>query len=103
MDAIAEEFFVSSSTLRVEFRGEMGISVKSYIDRRRVEEAKRLLTASATKIQDIALQLGFNFAQSFIAFFKANTGQTPGEYRAEAQGRRLSGRSASEKEDETET
>ena len=99
VDAIAEEFFVSASSLRMEFRSEMGVSVKSYIDRRRVEEAKRLLTASAIKIQDIALQLGFNYAQSFIAFFKADTGLTPGEYRAQAQGRRLGGRSPLEKEE----
>ncbi len=89
VEVIAAEFFMSPSTLRLEFQREMGVSVKNYTDRLRIEQSKNMLTDSNKKIQNIAADLGFNYAQSFIAFFKSSTGMTPGEYRASAQSKKI--------------
>jgi AraC-like DNA-binding protein len=89
VDAIAAEFFISPSTLRLEFQREMGLSVKNYMDCLRIEQAKKLLVDTNKKIQDIATDLGFNYAQTFIAFFKSSTGMTPGEYRAKEQNQKI--------------
>ena len=42
---------------------------------------KQLLEDNSLRVQDIAGRIGFNYAQSFITFFKAATNLTPGEYR----------------------
>ena len=57
------------------------MSIKSYTDAQRLKLAKRLLENNSMKVQDISARLGFNYAQSFIAFFKSSTGMTPSEYR----------------------
>lgn len=46
---------------------------------------KQMLIDDALQIQDIAAKLGFQYAQSFISFFKNATGMTPGEYRSREQ------------------
>ena len=85
VDTIASEFYMSVSSLRAEFQRVKGVSIKSYTDQVRLSMAKRLLHASNRRVQDIATDLGFNYAQSFITFFKNATGMTPGEYRTRAQ------------------
>lgn len=74
---------VSSSYLRKAFRAEMQMTVKEYIDRRKIAMAKQLLTNRDIKVQEVASRLGFYYSQSFIAFFKAMVGMTPGEYQAQ--------------------
>lgn len=81
IDRIGEKFSVSASNLRRIFKSEMNTTIKDYIDNRKVEKAKEYLASNKLKIQDIAVQLGFLYSQSFINFFKSMTGMTPGEYR----------------------
>lgn len=81
IDRLVERFKVSSSFLRKTFRDEMHVTVKEYIDSRRILRAKALLAQDDMKIQDIAAQVGFLYPQSFIAFFRSMVGMTPGEYR----------------------
>lgn len=53
-----------------------------YINSLRVEEAKRLIKSyKANKMEDIALQCGFNTASTFTRTFKAITGITPHMWR----------------------
>ena len=59
----------------------MGMSIKSYTDAQRLKLAKKLLENNSLRVLDIAGRLGFNYAQSFITFFKGATSMTPGEYR----------------------
>ena len=74
---------VSSSYLRKAFRSEMQITVKEYVDRRKIATAKQLLKSRDMKVQEVASRLGFYYSQSFIAFFKTMVGMTPGEYQAQ--------------------
>ena len=99
IETLASEFFMSASTLRSEFSKNMGMSVKTYTDIRRVQVAKELLADTDIKIQDIAKKIGFYYAQSFIPFFKNATGQTPGEFRQEAHKRKIMGSDTPEQTD----
>lgn len=82
IDRLSERFHLSASSLRKVFRSEMGMTPKEYVDGRRAIAARRLLADRDLQIQEIANQLGFQYSQSFIAFFRAVEGITPGEYRA---------------------
>ncbi|ODB83988.1 hypothetical protein A3195_09705 [Candidatus Thiodiazotropha endoloripes] len=57
-----------------------------FINRYRVEEAQRHLTAGAAQVNilGIALDAGFNSKSAFYTAFKRHTGQTPSQYRKSA-------------------
>ncbi|RKN85778.1 AraC family transcriptional regulator [Paenibacillus ginsengarvi] len=52
-----------------------------YLNEFRIEEAKRLLADSRTKIADIGTRSGFNSNSYFAKVFKMYTGITASEYR----------------------
>jgi len=61
-----------------------GINYYEFINRYRIEEAKRMLTSAehkSTTITDIYLQVGFNSKSVFYTFFKKIEGITPTQYR----------------------
>ena len=65
-----------------------GQSYQEYINRHRVEEAKRLLNASSTQDQtilEITQLAGFNSKATFNRLFKAATNMTPSQYRNATQ------------------
>lgn len=80
-ETLAEEFFISLKTLRLEFQRVKGMSIKNYTDHLKIEKSKEMLQSPQIKIQEIAQRMGFSYPQSFIAFFKSFTGLTPGEWR----------------------
>ena len=59
----------------------MGHSFREQINRVRVEEAKRLLTATDYSLSQIAVAVGFSDQSSFSKVFKRVTGLTPNRYR----------------------
>jgi AraC-like DNA-binding protein len=69
------------SALRKLFREELHLTLKNYVDSKRLEKARELLTSTNLKVQEIALQVGYVNAQSFIAFFHQAVHCTPVEYR----------------------
>lgn len=84
MDALADRFGVSPSHLRKVFKDETNMTIKAYIDHLRIEKAQALLSQTGMKVQDIAVEVGFLSAQSFVKFFRGVVGITPGEYRNQA-------------------
>ena len=63
---------------------ETGISANEWISGYVIVQAKSLLRHSKNlSIQQISQQLGFNDPAGFTRFFKANTGMSPKEYRAQ--------------------
>lgn len=58
-----------------------GIGLSEKITAVKLAEAKRLLGTTHMKIQDIAIDIGFQSAPYFTRFFKKETGSTPNEYR----------------------
>lgn len=60
---------------------ETGRTAKDIIADHLVAAAKQLLSYSALSVGQVSEQLGFDYPQHFIRFFKAHTGQTPTQYR----------------------
>ena len=57
------------------------MTLKNYVNQKRIEKAKGLLLTTNLKINEIAIQVGYNHTQSFIAFFNQSVQCTPLEYR----------------------
>lgn len=62
--------------------GAFGLSVKEFVNERRLLEAKRLLLFTVRSIEDIAYEIGLKDAAYFSRFFKARAGAPPSEWRA---------------------
>ena len=60
---------------------ERGKGFTEYAEKRKIEEAKKLLLEKNLSVQDIAVTLGYANAQNFIRFFSKATGITPGKFR----------------------
>ena len=58
-----------------------GMTPKAYMDSLRLQEAKRLLVQTDSRIIDIAAVVGFGGLSTFNRFFKEKTGCSPNEYR----------------------
>lgn len=78
----ARHFYISYAYLSQLFSREMGESFNHYLTGKRLDKAKQLL-ADGVKLEDAALQSGYNDASYFNKVFKKETGRTPGEYRKE--------------------
>lgn len=63
---------------------ETGRSAKDFISDRMLSAAKQLLNDESLSIKTVSQQLGFEYPQHFIRFFKAKTGQTPSDFRKTA-------------------
>jgi len=62
----------------------LNVNFFDFVNRRRVDEAKRLLTETDETVLTIAYDVGFNSRSTFNAAFKKHVGSTPSVYRAAA-------------------
>lgn len=81
---MAREVALSECTFKRRFTQATQLSPLVYVQKVRVEKAKRCLLTSDAAIQSIAHEVGYENVSFFVRVFKANTGQTPGQWRAEA-------------------
>ncbi|WP_246120582.1 response regulator [Cohnella terricola] len=79
--AIAVHVFMHPVYISKIYKLETGENLSDYVHRVRMEKAARLLLNSQVKIYEIAAQIGYQRAHSFINVFKKHTGATPQEYR----------------------
>lgn len=84
---IAHYANVHPSYLSNAFQKEMGLSLREYITRERMEAAKALLAKGELRVQDVAEQVGVHDVKYFSRLFKKAVGMTPGEYREKSQKR----------------
>lgn len=82
---ISERFELSSKYVSQLFREETGVKFVDYLARLRIERAKELLERSDLPIQEVAVQIGYTQALSFIRMFKKIENMTPGDYRKQAK------------------
>ena len=80
---IAENIFVSKSTLTKHFQKELHMSVNTYICNTIMAEAERLLITSNISIHDLSQRLGFSDQLYFSRRFKEKFGKSPRQYRKE--------------------
>jgi len=78
---LAEELFISSVHLRRIFKEAFGLPLVQYIRSRRLAASLDQLCSSSIGIADLAVNAGFDYAQSYIRAFKKEFGLTPGEVR----------------------
>jgi AraC-like DNA-binding protein len=64
------------------FRQDFGVSLRHFVKRSCLSEAKRLLEQSSASVKEIMLSVGFSDASHFSRDFKALTGLVPTEYRS---------------------
>lgn len=77
----ADHVRVTPAHLSKVFKEEMGENFMKWLNRVRVEEAKRLLTDTWLRIYDIADKVGLRDYKYFSHLFKTYTGCSPREYR----------------------
>ena len=63
---------------------ETGRTARDFIDDRLLRAAKQLLADEELSISQVSQELGFEYPQHFVRFFKSQTGKTPSEYRRSA-------------------
>jgi AraC family transcriptional regulator len=65
------------------FQRATGMAPCTFITRRRIEEAKRLLRERQLSIAEVAMKCGFASARQLSTSFRKSTGQSPSQYRAQ--------------------
>lgn len=84
---VADKLGTSVHHLSQVLNERIGASFPDFVNRLRVEEAKKMLIAGDdSKMESIALDTGFNNKVSFNKAFKKFTGLTPSQYKMQLQG-----------------
>jgi AraC-like DNA-binding protein len=81
LNILAKQFNIDPSNLSHHFTREAGMTLTDYINGKRLEYAKSLLSGSSMYIQEIAEQCGFQTLNYFNRLFRRKYGKTPKEYR----------------------
>ena len=63
---------------------ETGRTARDFINDRLLRAAKQLLADEELSISQVSQELGVEYPQHFVRFFKSQTGKTPSEYRRSA-------------------
>lgn len=80
-EAIANELFLSRAYLSSKFKADTGENLSDFIQKEKIDEAKRLLRYTDKSPIAISSYLGFSSQSHFNRIFKSITGKTPQEYR----------------------
>ena len=81
LEDIATEVSLSPSYFSALFKKESGETISDYLQRIRLEEAKKLLRATSLNLNEIAQRVGYTDAKHFSKMFRKQTGARPNEYR----------------------
>jgi AraC-like DNA-binding protein len=81
LDFVSSETGVSQRRITNDVQNQFGCNFKSYINRLRINESKRLLLETELNIGEIAFKVGFNNQSHFNRVFKSELQISPTEYR----------------------
>ncbi len=81
IDQLCAQLDVSRTRFFGIFKSQMKMTPADYLNKIRLDQAKRLLKQSDSSLLEIAYACGFKRDDSFIRFFKRNTGISPLRYR----------------------
>lgn len=82
---VAELVSLSSYYFSRLFKKEVGLNFSDFLRHKRVADAKRMLEGTELSILDIAAAVGYQEQSYFSKVFRKATGQTPRQYRREAE------------------
>lgn len=85
LETVAGGLHYSKYHLHHMFTETVGLTMQTYIQRRRLTEAAKLLVCSERPILEIAQLAGYESQQAFADIFKQMYKKTPGQYRAEEE------------------
>ena len=80
LDDMAQALGYSGYYLSKKFKKENGIALKDYINREKIEYAKRLLASPQASVVEISERLSFSSPSYFGLVFQEYTGMTPSKY-----------------------
>ena len=80
-EQIAEHLFMGRTRLSANFKAESSMALSEFIQRQKLDEAKRLLRFTDKSAAAIAAYLGYSSSAHFTTVFKKYFGCTPAEYR----------------------
>lgn len=80
LESLSKKFGYNPAYLGKAIRNTVGETFNAYLEKVRIEEAKKLLLTDL-KVYEISERTGFTDMDSFYKKFKKVTGQNPGEYR----------------------
>ncbi|MCL2058093.1 MAG: AraC family transcriptional regulator [Oscillospiraceae bacterium] len=78
---IADELQMSLSYLCRHYKAQTGKTITTYINEIKIDEAKRLLTATDMSVLEVSAQLGYASSNYMSMVFKKITGLTPNEHK----------------------
>ncbi len=81
MAVVSNEVSMNYSLFSSAFKNYTGTNFVSYVKELRMDEAKRLLTDTDLRVNEIALKVGYDNDKHFMKTFKAVVGVSPSEYR----------------------
>ena len=81
LETISIEVGVSQRRITNEIQAKFGCNLKTYINRLRITESKRLLVETELTMGEIAFKVGFNNQSHFNRVFKTEVQLSPSEYR----------------------
>lgn len=85
LKTLSDEFGLNQDYLGKIFKRDTGTSVNSYLSKKRVEEACRLMDNTRLNISEIADACGFSDQTYFSTIFRKITGEAPTDYRNSKQ------------------
>ena len=85
LDTLADLTFVNKYHIVHAFKEYKGIAPISYLQQKRIDEAKQLLRNTDLQISEIADVVGFSSLQYFTQAFKKKLNVSPGRYRRESR------------------
>jgi transcriptional regulator GlxA family with amidase domain len=86
IDALAKELAVSSRTFNRRFHEATNQPPKQYLQKLRINEAKRLLATTTLSMENITTRVGYNDVSSFRRLFKREVDLSPADYRRQFGG-----------------
>jgi transcriptional regulator GlxA family with amidase domain len=81
LDRLSDVGHIGKKTLQRRFKKATGETPLSYLQKLRIENAKRLLESKSLSFSEVTWEVGYNDVSSFHKAFKVETGLTPIEYR----------------------
>ncbi len=81
IDKLSEMACMSKANFHRAFKRELGLTPVEFIQKERINLAKKLLCDLGLSLTDVCYRSGFNNTNYFFILFKKLTGQTPGEFR----------------------
>ncbi len=81
VDELCDKFSISRRTFERRFKKSTGNTMVEYIQRVRVEAAKKLMESNRKTVNEVMYAVGYNNPKAFRDVFKKITGLTPVSYR----------------------